>query len=277
LLIKQRLFSENWAYVIDNIDKTSKEKFLSGNFISVKSIQAIDRVENLCEFRFTYKDKQILTELRKRRNKIEHFNIEETTESLQSIVLMALSFAIRFISNNLSHLKLNINDNKILVEIKKASMEIKELEDSRINLIIKQAINDEIKLDTLLTCPKCLKKFYRFEDGHNGCLFCYHHSSAEELAHSYLLNEMGLSIENSDEWPQYECIYCGTESMVQMHDKNYYCFSCREHINKDKVAFCVSCGTTYSNKEDAGFKLCPSCFEELYLNGGFTDIPKMID
>ena len=274
LLLKQRLYSENWAYTVDNIDKNiNKDIFLLGNFNSVRSEKAISRLENLCEVKLSKSDKQILDELRKKRNQIEHFNINDSMEALQSNILMALSFAIRFISNNLKHLKLSNSGNKILAEIKATSKEIEELESARIELISQQAKKDGTNLDTLFICPKCLKKLYYFIDGENSeCLYCNHRASSEELAYSYLSNELGISeyscAKDGDEWPLYICPFCGWETLVRMINGDYLCFECGEYFHEDKIKFCLRCNTPNIEDEMVG-EICKNCIDDIICNDIF--------
>ena len=62
LLMKSRLYIENWTYIVADIDKIDRKKFEVGDFVSVDYARCIERLKKLCGIEILDDDKQALLE-----------------------------------------------------------------------------------------------------------------------------------------------------------------------------------------------------------------------
>ena len=111
LSVKWKLICEHWAFVFDDIDKATEERFDNGDFVSVNFRRGIKRLKNICSLSTTLTN---CLELYKLRNKIQHFTL--TSEPID-LTLKIISYAIEEMGKFvLDHMISEICDDKELVE-----------------------------------------------------------------------------------------------------------------------------------------------------------------
>lgn len=96
LLLKERLYRINPAFVWENVDKYPN---LEANTVNVNT--AISRLKNIGAVMFSEKDENNIRSLRKTRNAIEHYEWRTTEKEAKVIVGNALSFAFSFAAEQL--------------------------------------------------------------------------------------------------------------------------------------------------------------------------------
>lgn len=273
LVFKYRILKENWTYIFADMNKANKEAFENGDFKSVDSASNIERLRNLCDIFLLKNEEKILENLRKRRNKIEHFKIKESIESVEVIMCDSLSLILDFIAKYID-LNLLSDDERFLMEkIKEETLNLEEVVSAREKIIKASAKTDGI-FERLIKCPECLKRFFLSEDGDNKCLFCYYSDSPENVADQYITNVLGISsyycAKNGEEYPQYECFECQTDSMVFDYENDIcFCFNCGFSSDTSNVKWCSDCNQPYSSAlendeediDDSGFSLCSICLD----------------
>ncbi|WP_353852631.1 hypothetical protein [Dehalobacter restrictus] len=265
LIFKHRLLKENWTYIFADMNKASKQFFESGDFKSVDSASNIDRLKNLCDISLTKDEEKTLENLRKRRNKTEHFKIKESIESIEVIMCDSLSLILNFIAKHTKLDSISGEESELFERIKKETKDLEEVIAAREKIIEAGAKKDGI-LDDLITCPDCLRRFLHSYDGENKCLFCDYSDTPENVADYYLSNVLGISayscVKDGDEYPIYECCECEQESMIFDHKKDvFFCFNCGFSAASSEIERCNDCGRYFLSDGDEGISLCSGCID----------------
>lgn len=266
LIFKHRLLEENWTYIFADMNKAKRQDLESGDFKSVDSALNIERLKNFCDISLSKKEEKTLESLRKRRNKIEHFKILESIESVEAIMCDSLSLVLTFIAQNIDLKSISEEEEELFNQIKEKTVVLEEVIEAREKVIETSAKNDGV-YENLITCPKCLKRFFLSEDGEHQCLFCYYSDTPYNVADAYVTNVIGLSsyycIKNGIEYPQYECVECGKNSFVLDFEKEKaYCFNCGLILDLDYISECAECGKPIYRAHDGyGMSLCSDCLD----------------
>jgi hypothetical protein len=264
LVMKHRLLLENWTYIFFDMNKANKHAFEEGDFKSVDSASSVERLKNLCDINLTKDEEMILENLRKKRNKIEHFKIKESVESVETIMYSSLSFILKFIAAYTTLTTMNDNESCLFDIIKKATLNLEEVIDGREKVIEISAKNDGV-YDKLFTCPVCLKSYYLCGDGDEGhCLFCYYTDDPKKVAEEYLSNVLGISAylcgKYGDEYPLYDCFECEETSMIIDSEKELVmCLNCGYTTSISNIERCTSCGKLIYIRDERK-SICDNCF-----------------
>src|SRR5690554_5624041 len=259
LVLKHRLYKENWAFIFIKIDEAEQTKLVTGDFKSVDVETAISRLEKLCNI--SIKIKKPLTDLRLIRNKLEHYRVSIDFENILFLTLNVLNVIMDFINDNIKNM--NNDEYEELEELKVNLSYLKKYIEVREELLLDN-INDN---EELLMCPNCGKRYVIIAGNNNTieCKLCHHQSSPEDAATEYLENIMGESEyecgKDGVEFPQYICPHCDNESMVYDDKINDLCFCYNCGVENDLNAFslCDKCGTMYYNPDD-NITICNDCY-----------------
>lgn len=268
LVFKHRLLKENWTYIFANMNNSNKRDFENGDFKSVDSTNNIDRLKNLCDVTFTKHEENTLEILRKKRNKIEHFKIEDSLESVEAIMTESLSLILGFITKHTDIELLSPDEEELLEQIKRETLKLKEVVTAREELIKLSAEKDGT-LDKLITCPKCLKDYFLIRDCENGCLFCYYSDTPENAAEAYLSNVLGIShytyVKDGGEYPLYKCFECDENNMIFDQNNNIFiCFNCGLTTSSSNVDWCSYCSRPFYSYGEDEISLCSDCSDYLF-------------
>lgn len=283
LVLKSRLYIENWTYIFSSMDKADKTKFVTGDFVSVECSNCTERLERLCNIKISADDKNTFDELRKSRNQVEHFYSTESAQALESKINKALTAIIQFIKSNYeefvspSIVDLRKNEMKALSDTEKKYIEDINTVLADLSLHHKDALDLALKRTEnilapgeLMICPDCGENTLVINDDEADnrchCYFCNYIDSGENVSRKYLSKILHLEeysiVRNGGEYPLFTCPDCGKDSFVKINN-SYVCFSCRMMYNEDEIRKCEECGVLYTcyNKYDEG--LCDSCREWL--------------
>ncbi|OOM11005.1 hypothetical protein [Clostridium saccharobutylicum] len=277
LILKSRLYREHWTYIFSDMNKANKENLKNGSFKSVESAILIDRLKILCGIDIDNDSKNAFENLRKLRNQMEHFTINDNFPAVEACINKALVEVSKFITNNYndftSPLTMSFKDDddefgltqeeeKLIEELIKYIAKLKEHYDDAIKIATVKA-QDEAVLHELLKCPSCKEKLLKcnYDDNMCHCFFCTYEEKGETVAEEYLNEIQGLSqyeiVKDGGKYPLYKCPDCDRNSMVNVGGK-YVCFSCGMYYRENEVAFCDKCSVLYI-KEDDNSELCHSC------------------
>ncbi len=263
LILKARLELEDWTYLFEHIKKATKEGLMSGDFVSTKLETALKRLEEF-GVEINSEDIRLINDLKKRRNKIEHFQFHESVLGLKSILSEVLNFLFKFINNELE----NSENSKLVTK------QIKEL---RLNLVklsgfievrqkeLNPVVGELDKESIAIQCPNCYQKYLILTSEHNDkieCLFCLKKGTPEDLAFDYLENILHYShyssIKDGGEFPLFKCPECEMDSMIQT-EEHYLCFNCCKITFFENIDECSRCGEKFYSNED-GLSICKDCW-----------------
>ncbi|GAB1446032.1 hypothetical protein MASR2M41_17810 [Flammeovirgaceae bacterium] len=269
LVLKERLKQEHWSFIFENIDKAKQELLITGDFPSVKLDSLLSRLKELCAIHFAAGDLAILQDLKKRRNKIEHFAFNETELSLKSLSAKVLNFVFEFIHSELNNDDFSKSTESQIEEIRGSALEFKEFVIHRFDSL-KPKLEELKKLDfTLIAhCPYCDQESLILEqdkiahDGTVKCAVCIVETDPESAAFDYVQNILGFShygsVKDGDEFPLHSCPECGLKTFVGTNEE-YICFNCCETSSYESTNECGYCGEIYFPKaDDLGF--CANCW-----------------
>lgn len=259
LILKERLKSEHWSLIFENVNKANEEDYKSGDFQTVNLEIAIARLENICGVILSEEDKKNLKELRKRRNKIEHFSVQELDKTIKSIVSKVLSTIFTFIQTQFDENKL---EQKTLKQIE--LLRIKVYNFSEFNQLrsaqIKESIDYYQDECEIVQCPKCFHESLILKEL-TECLFCGYSDTPEKITKSYVDTILGINLLNLKEdeidFPLKKCPSCSENTFIISGDQ-CICFSCKSVWDKTAFDKCKECGNLYFLSEEETEK-CPSC------------------
>ena len=219
LIFKEILIKKDWKLIFSEPSEAKEELLQTGNFESVTFNQTINRLENKCKVVIGQDDKKILSELRKRRNRIEHFKIDETVSAIKSMCSDVLNFLIPFIDQNIDINKIShiskIYINNLPAELLKFSAYVAK-RNQRTKLMSEQKL---AKGFIVIKCPRCFQKAL-FIDEDLKCLFCNFTSSPESIAIEYNKAFDGNNVISKN------CQVCNLPTIIHFENKAV-CISCK--------------------------------------------------
>lgn len=263
LILKECLRREHWSLVFEKTDEAKKERYESGDFVSVTWKTCLTRLNGICGIDISG-DIHTLEELKKKRNRLEHFNIIDTAVALKSATIPVLKFAIKFIDEDLGLVTLSEIDRRIYDGIRLGLANFTEFVNHRMQEIEKE-LHDFA--GSIVTCPRCLQETLAIESGAT-CQFCgYHSDSPEKVASEFIEKVLDINwhdIARGEEPPRMVCPDCRNETLIYLRDNIgagkpvYVCFDCG--LNWEELYFCGDCGRPYeANEGDLGF--CDDCYQ----------------
>lgn len=279
LVFKSRLNIEHWTYIFDDMNKASKKSYEDGSLKTVDSNTAIDRLEKMCGYSFSEKQKVHLKKLRDARNRFEHGVINNHPKAIESIINKAVEVIVDFLGKNyeefiipsnfsLSEVNEGLTDKEkeYYKELTIAIKGLKSHHDDAVKLAFSRAMSITLE-EYLIECPECGEKLLRHADGDTKCecYYCGYSDESEDVAKKYIEDVLHISEyevgHHGGEFPLYLCPDCGCESMVKTSN-SYFCFNCGMKYKLDELRNCISCGRLFYPIEDE-FD-CRDCIERLY-------------
>ncbi|CVK19211.1 TFIIB-type zinc ribbon-containing protein [Sporomusa sphaeroides] len=262
LVFKHHLLQENWTYVFADMNKARKKDLETGDLKSADSETIIGRLENLCDINLNESDKRCLKNLRGRRNKAEHFKLDENILSIESSIHKSISILIKFIAEHYDIEEFSEEERQLFFEIKDAMRGLTQHYDDAKLLARKEL---EQSGESAIICPECKEKFLVIDGGSVKCCFCKYEDSGESAAEDYVNNVLGMdaysTIKDGGEYPLYTCLECGCESFVFDYEKGTaICFSCGHQCDIDELSFCSCCGALLYNHADC-IEICSDCLD----------------
>lgn len=278
LVMKARLYIENWAYIFADINKANKSKLKTGDMMTVECSKCIDRLENLCDIKFSKDDKDAFENLRKMRNCVEHFKSTDSIEAIDTTINRALTATLSFLRENNSEFEspsvidmrketgyvLSEKENKLLEEITQVVAELNQHHQEAVKMAEELADKQGLCLaEERVICPSCHEPLLvpNCKDNRCHCFLCGYEADGEEAAKDYLSHIVGIdeyrTVKDGGRYPLYICPDCGEYAFIKVGNK-YECFSCRMSYTNDEIGFCLECGELYV-KSDDNCGMCPSC------------------
>lgn len=264
LVLKSRLFKEHWTYVFADMNKAKKELLVSGDFQSVDNDTLFVRLENLCNIKIEQNDVLALKNLRKRRNRAEHFELNEPILSLESSIHKSISIIIKILVDIYDVDDLSDEESILFAEIKDAMRKFTKHYDDAKSIAQKMLEQTELSKYAVI-CPEC-QEFFLYRDNNVKCYFCGYEDTGESAARNYIFNIMGMSeystVKDGGEYPLYGCPQCGNDAFVlDSENERALCFSCDFNCDVKELDFCNSCGTLYFKFNQESVGICPNCID----------------
>ena len=82
LILKERLRRQSWKLVFADPDRADDCAYRRGAFRSVSLEAALDRLESKCDVEFDQSERRRLTGIRDKRNRIQHFNLVDSSSAI---------------------------------------------------------------------------------------------------------------------------------------------------------------------------------------------------
>lgn len=278
LVMKARIYLENWAYIFSDIDKANKQNLHNGEFITIDYAKCIVRLKNLCNISLSPDDQKAFKELKDIRNQTEHFTSKASEEAIESRINHALTATVNFLKNSYIEFSspsivdiredslggLTSKEEKYIEEINIAVGELDDQHLGAVELARTRACEVTCE-DELVECPMCKEHTLVIGDGRCHCFLCGHEGDGESVAEEYLSSVKGLdeyhNAKDGEEYPLFQCPECGKYSFVK-NERKYICFSCRAMYPLNEVGFRNDCGAPYIKYDaDDDIGLCQGCLD----------------
>lgn len=263
LLLKEILRNEHWSLIFEKVDSANLNSLLTGDFISASFETILNRLEKIAEIQISEDAKKYIRDIRKKRNRIEHFAFQENDVAIKSIVSNVLSHIHEIIRENLDMKEYSDKSQDLYKEILKKSTRFEEFT-SLLNSHLKPDL-DKLKLQKvkILDCPECFQHTLPIDENLK-CLFCGYTDSPENVAHAYIENIREISeyeeIKDGGYFPLEDCPNCRARALL-IHENSFICFSCLVVWNSDELKACDWCNELYEAKDDHDIGMCDDCRE----------------
>ncbi len=253
LLFKEVLKNEHWTLIFEKTNDAKLDSLASGEFISVNFKSALDRLHNICGINIPKETLELLNDIRKKRNRIEHFDMDENVDAIKNICSKVLSFILSFIDKNIDDNKITQSSKTILDKLPAELGKFKSFVTER-EKEIKDIFESKKQSNlTLIKCPKCMHKYLFIEDDMK-CLFCHYSDTKEDI-----LNELVKTFHDSQSDYVESCFDCHSKMMLEIDD-HFVCLDCGKSWITKEIDACDLCGKLVLKEkiiENDG--VCDSC------------------
>jgi hypothetical protein len=225
LLLKARLYVHDWKLIFASSKKADQAALKTGDFRSVDFETACERLATEVSVSVDDATKNRLNELRKIRNKVQHFEVAVDAKQVTSLLAFGTSFVIDFTNVHLPELLAPRDET--LNQIYEHLRDFKHFVAER----FKEVRGDLEAAATKIECPRCWQETLIIGDYDDPtCPFCGAEFDAEEMA------------EFSDTGSAERCPTCERQTA-----------SVRIAGDEGMIWFCYGCG------EDGKYRRCPRC------------------
>lgn len=267
LILKERIKQEHWSLLFQKVDNASLAKYQSGDFEGINYERVIYILKEIVQIELNKEDLATLNEVRKIRNKIEHFEYSITAKQLRPLAGRVLSFIIRFYELHLKDTLLEGDELETFNDIKSTARDFREYVDERIK--VAHAHAEQYGFD-VFHCVDCLELSLVKEDDDFKCYVCgLAGADVESVVEAHLENKLDIfayeTLKDGGELPQYDCPECQENSLVP-EDKSlefFICINCSNKVDSNNLHSCSRCGTVYYDKDDEVSSICSSCWEDI--------------
>jgi hypothetical protein len=262
LILKYRLTQEHWSMIFKEIREAKITALETGNFRSVDFDECVARLENICQISLDGKSANNFKNLKERRNRIMHFDIDESIMSLKALFVKVLNSILDFINKNIDVSKLSDEEKDQISSIRRSFRNFDDFVKKRMNEI-KSELNEHNSYSAITLCPLCFQSALVICKEVTGpeCLFCGHSGDADSMANEFINDILGISayetVTGGGEYPLHGCPECGHETLVRGNEA-WICFTCGIDWKEGRMQYCETCGTPYS-KDEHDIGMCSIC------------------
>ena len=258
IILKYRLECDNWAFVIDDLDKLSLDNYNKGDFISVTLEQSLERLKKLCNKQIRREDEEILKNLKLIRNKIEHFKLILQEDEAISLVYNSITVILNFIDDDSKSFKNKFSkeEKRLYSDIKTKILDLNNYLNTRENEIKTRFPKIDFKI-----CHNCRRECLKVHGIDCKCFLCnisYKDTSYERKKYIESNNPSYRDIgKGAIPIEEIECPYCGDTMLIDYENDKALCFYCNADLNIDNVGRCECCGQVGVNG------ICDDCMNEI--------------
>ena len=233
--------------VIDSRTAREGEALKTGDFKSVDFETACGRLKSIATVSLEKPTLDHLNELRKLRNRVQHFAIDVDLEQVRSPAAKGVNFALTFCDDNLED-QIGPPQKLVMEKIHDHLKTFEKFVSERLD-----QIKDELKQGTeLIECPKCWETTLVIGVKEPHCPFCTYKPEPQTLACE--LSEDG----EVKECPKCCAPTCGLiiKANFSLECPNYLCISCGEgDSDNHPYLVCDRCSHLHSGEKN----ICDSC------------------
>lgn len=259
LFLKDVLSKEHWSFIVQNIDKASKEDLISGDVQTVNYNTLINRLNKLTSFKISDDFSDSLNYINQTRNNIEHYQFQVNAYQLKSKLAQLLHNLMIFLSQ--IH---TIDDNyeEVLKLVRRYSLEYDTYHNERYRVI--QSRLDQV--NDLFICPKCDQTTVELSQVEDKayCHFCDQEINDEELKE--IIEFLTFPFENEHNVnANNRCPNCELETLYNKSTFSYdissdwICFHCFNTYEEHEIDYCDGCGAAIHYQDD--YSLCSGCVD----------------
>jgi hypothetical protein len=270
LVMKERLRQEHWTLLFSKTDKLSKKSYEGGDFPGIDSRILVDHLENVVGIKISESDKRALEELRKIRNKIEHFTFELSPTSIKTTSAKVLQFTIKFMGSNFHIAEFSEHEAILFEEITESSQQFREYIEAELKAI---AENAKAKSLNVFYCPACHLKSLVQDESDLNCGVCFSKSpSLEDVIETHLNYELDMNSYTAGkegyDLPIHTCKECSEEACVPMNKSanEFVCINCGDQTKTENLHHCHICNDIFYCSEEMGEEglggLCGACWDD---------------
>jgi len=235
LIFKEKLKQEHWSLIFDDVSHASELKLSQGDFVSVNHSELMRRLKGICDV--TINDEP-LNDLRKLRNRFEHFEVNVSVSECKETIAKALQVVIEFWGIHILPICDNGQNEKFqtIKSIVASFDTYVEITLEKHAKIITNVLDNGAGV--LIPCNNCgNKSFLVFrEDGKEcKCFVCDKHLHKQEYIQEIREQENHpFSLLPKDEY-QTTCQICKKEARVKFYPRYY-----TDEITPD-FYYCINC------------------------------------
>lgn len=238
LLLKSKIAETDWRQIYQNPEKARESNFKTGDFISVKFSNCIERIEKVCGITIDKTTNQRIKDIEKIRNRIIHFHDVINNDKYISLISYGIDVFIEFYRKYIFKLGDHYDpDRTKIIDIELKG--IKEYTSVRLETIKKNLI-DIVKPrnNYLIDCGNCFQEYTIVLKDNNTllCVYCNEENDIKEMADLHTNSNYGTKV----------CPACKRDSMVAVH----------MHNDEEEAWDCIICGyyinhpTNWANKNE---------------------------
>lgn len=268
VLLKARLIREHWSLVFEDLSKANRVAFASGDFKSLTLDGTLARLTNIVGVEISRPAREQFRELAKRRNKLQHFGMEEHAIAIENLAGQVLDGLLCFIGEHLRP-PADFEEEQVLDR----TQELIRTEMGRIDALVTarwQRIEPDLaaRAGIVVHCPDCQHSALPIDEDLR-CLFCDRAWEPDDAASEYAGTVLGFSwYDNAgvSNGPVHKCMDCGSETLVRGATVRrnpdasvWVCFKGCLIVGDDEIGGCLKCGEPMRMDEESG-TVCEDCF-----------------
>lgn len=266
LVLKERLRRHDPAQLYQRPEKFDDADFVAGNFQSANSKETVKRLVDLAGVAISDADRTQLHLLRDKRNRVEHFGLDDIVESVSAITARTLGFALDFIASELDAASLSSEATDQLQDIRERLPHLQDFVADRWKRIAKEVRDAST---AVVGCAHCGEEASVLDEGAS-CRFCGYAVGAHEAADEYANVVVGVShyqtVHDGGDWVVSTCPECDNETLVDRGltgdmapGVRWACFSCGEQWRESELGPCDICGG-WTSAGEGEMGVCGDCF-----------------
>jgi hypothetical protein len=265
LILKEKLRRKNWRLMAQKPDAIDENSYAAGTFIGPNFDTVLERLKTECDLELDKDFLGHLQGLRARRNRLEHFRINESRDEVISSTAQVAGDLLRFVGVHLEPDGLDGSEEELVRQIRAEISESEVMLEVHLEPVQGELVSAGLEA---LECPRCTQETFALEEPVR-CRFCgFQGANGEARAEEYISNVLGVdryrTVKDGGDWPQFECLECGAEAMVRLEADGYryVCLECASTWPPGALTRCDRCGSLMERDDET--TTCPDCWGAIF-------------